>query len=144
MLQILIIFGWLMAFGCLLYLAAESLKIRFSWFRRNRAAGSKTRLFKTIDPFARKRERPAQNIEVEIPPAPHEARGNFPRGIRPLGYVLLIVWEGYWISEVAERFAQSANPLQLPYFFLIFVMVGVPLAAYLVTRRLLRRSVQSL
>ena len=127
--QILIIVGWLFAFGCLLYLAVESLKISIfaAAPKQARTGGDKITL-------AQSRRHLTKRVL------------NFPRGVGPFGYVLLVLWEGYWILDVADRFAKAATPLksQLPYyFFLLFVTVGIPLAAYLAARRLLRRSVSS-
>ena len=57
-----------------------------------------------------------------------------------LGWLLFVLWEGYWFLEIAERFAKSTHPLQLPYVLLFFMVVVIPFAGYLVFRRITRRS----
>src|SRR5262245_36587034 len=54
------------------------------------------------------------------------------------GWLLFILWEAYWLWEIRARFVETGR-LQLPYVFLFFVLVVVPLAWYLFLRRKLRR-----
>jgi hypothetical protein len=51
---------------------------------------------------------------------------------------LFILWEAYWLWEIRARFVETGR-LQLPYVFLFFILVVVPLAWYLFLRRKLRR-----
>jgi hypothetical protein len=55
-----------------------------------------------------------------------------------LGWLLFILWEGYWLLEIREQFV-SIGRLQLPYMFLFLILFVVPLAWYLFLRRKLRR-----
>jgi hypothetical protein len=55
-----------------------------------------------------------------------------------VGWLLFILWEAYWLWEIRARFVESGS-LQLPYMFLFFILVVVPLAWYLFLRRKLRR-----
>ena len=58
-----------------------------------------------------------------------------------LGWLLFVVWEGYWLLEIVEQFSISTKPLQLPYPSLFVVLVVLPLAVYLFfRRRRMRRS----
>ena len=57
-----------------------------------------------------------------------------------LAWLLFVLWEGYWILEIAERFSKSTHPLQLPYVFLFFMAVVVPFVGYLIFRRRMRQS----
>jgi hypothetical protein len=56
------------------------------------------------------------------------------------GWLLLVLWEGYWIWEIIERGRDTQGPLQLPYVFLFFMLVFVPLVIYWVCRRKMRRQ----
>jgi len=56
------------------------------------------------------------------------------------GWLLFILWEGYWIWEIIERGRDTQGPLQLPYVFLFFMLVFVPLVIYWVCRRKMRRQ----
>ena len=55
--------------------------------------------------------------------------------------LLFILWEGYWVLEVYEQYVARGR-LELPYVFLFFMVVVVPLALYSFLRRKLRRSSQ--
>jgi len=55
-----------------------------------------------------------------------------------IGWLLFILWEGYWLWEIRAQYVESGR-LQLPYVFLFFILVVVPLAWYLFLRRKLRR-----
>ena len=58
-----------------------------------------------------------------------------------LGWLLFVPWEAYWLLEIVERFYKTTHPWQLPYVFLFFMLVVVPLAGYLfIRRRIWRRS----
>jgi len=52
--------------------------------------------------------------------------------------LLFILWEGYWVLEVYEQYVARGR-LELPYVFLFFMVVVVPLALYSFLRRKLRR-----
>ena len=56
-----------------------------------------------------------------------------------IGGLLFILWEGYWVLEIREQYVTRGR-LELPYVFLFFMLVGVPLALYLFLRRKLRRT----
>jgi len=53
-------------------------------------------------------------------------------------WLLFILWEGYWVSEIYEQYVARGR-LELPYVFLFFMVVVVPLALYSFLRRRLRR-----
>jgi hypothetical protein len=46
-----------------------------------------------------------------------------------LGWLAFVLWEGYWIWQIVQRFSKT-NLLQLPYVFLFFILVVIPLAVY--------------
>ena len=56
-----------------------------------------------------------------------------------LGWLAFVLWEGYWIWEIAQRYPETKR-LQLPYVFLFFILVVIPLAVYSFIRRRIRRS----
>jgi hypothetical protein len=132
MIQALIILGWLVALGCFVFLVADSLTRRFPRLRRRSSAAEKG---ERKGRFLKWRRRVEVAQEPPLDPATRRLR----RNLKPLWYVLLVLWEGYWIAEVVERFARP-NPFQLPYFFLLVMMVGVPLAVYLLARRRVRAA----
>jgi hypothetical protein len=134
MLQILIIFGWLIAVGCLLLLAKEALRTRFSRSRPSKTPTKKSGIF-------RRRGRFDQSLQDVAGPVPPQTYVRF--GTKAAGYVLLLLWEAFWISEILERSSETAKPLRLPYVFLLIVMVGVPLAAYFAARKILRRRAEA-
>jgi hypothetical protein len=121
MTQVFIILGWLIALGCFVFLVLDSLKRRFPWLRRRKKTALKADATKW-------------RSALDEGPSVDAADRRFRRNMKPLWYVSLVLWEGYWIAEIAERFARP-NPFQLPYFFLLVMMVGVPLAVYLFVRR---------
>jgi membrane protein DedA with SNARE-associated domain len=56
------------------------------------------------------------------------------------GWLAFILWETYWLIEIADQFKKSEHPLQLPYFFLIIVMVVIPYSIFRFSRRRRRPS----
>jgi hypothetical protein len=129
MLQLLTIFGWIIALGCLIYLVAERVKTRPSERRRNKDAKG----------FLRQGTRNTGSVALT---KPNKVSVYRPREFAVFGFVVLFLWEGYWGLEITEYYSRS-NSLRLPYFFLFGMMVGVPLAIYLYSRRVLRRSTYS-
>jgi hypothetical protein len=82
-----------------------------------------------------------------IQPRPAEAAAYAERrqkqNQRLFGWVVFLLWEGYWIVEIVDQFKKSDHPLQLPYFFLFIVMVVIPYSVYRFStrrRRLARRA----
>ena len=51
----------------------------------------------------------------------------------------VILWEVYWGLEIHEQYVGRAGRLALPYGFLFFMTVVLPLTLYLFLRRRLRR-----
>jgi hypothetical protein len=76
-------------------------------------------------------------MEVNVIDEPSEDRWLM---LTILGWLLFVMWERYWLSEIVERFSTSTKPLQLPYPSLFFFLVVVPLAVYLFFRRRRRRQ----
>jgi hypothetical protein len=133
MLPVFLVVGWVIALGCLLFLAAETAGKRLrkaplgKTDSHNRAGWRRH--------FAAKAPPPAFLDTAAAPEA--RASKEERRGLRVLGYAALFVWEIYWLSEVYERLTTSANPWQLPYVMLLIVLVGIPLAVYFLARRML-------
>jgi hypothetical protein len=140
MLQIVILLGWVLALVLVVFLATESLRHR-RWGRQRRKRALRRQLkFKRHHHFDPKRGRWVRNDDGSV--VVDETADDRRLVLILVGCLLLIVWEGYWISEIIERFSRATHPLQLPYGFLLFMLVGVPLAVYLYFRRRLRRSVR--
>lgn len=132
MFQVMIIVGWLIACGCLIYLAVELLRNRLIARRFNKIAAKGTKE-STDSHIDSNRQQSFATIGGGDAPS---ASTNRWRAI--VGYVMLFLWEAFWVSEIFERTSQTSKPLQLPYFFLLGVMVGVPIAVYLLSRWMLR------
>jgi hypothetical protein len=128
-LQLLSIFGWVIAIGCLIYLVAEAIKNWSSGRRRNKEVkGPLRQRVRKADPGA----------VIE----PDTASSGCPRGLIAFGFVMLILWEGYWVLEITDYYSRS-NTLRLPYFFLFVMVVGVPVVVYLLSRRVRRSAIHS-
>ena len=138
MLQIVILLCWVLALGLVVYLATESLRHRLWGRQRRKLAARKLWEFKKHHHFDPKLGRWVRKDDgsVLIDQAGDDRR----LVLVIVGWLLLIVWEGYWILEIVERFSKATHPLQLPYVFLFVMLVGVPLAIYLYVRRRIRRS----
>jgi hypothetical protein len=138
MLQIVILLGWVLALGLVVFLATESFRHRRWGRQRRKRAFRKLRRFKKYHHFDPKLGRWVRNDDGSV--LVDEAGDDRRLVLILVGCLLLIVWEGYWISEIVERFSRATHPLQLPYGFLLLMLVGVPLGVYLYLRRRLRRS----
>lgn len=142
MLQILIIFGWIIACVLLVYLAVDAVKHRLIGQRRVKSTTEKDEGFNKQQDSDKSQH--GTNLDRVVSPVIHHIDSHYyRRGITIMGYLALFLWEIFWFSEISDRFRWTANPFQLPYFFLLTVLVGVPLAVYLVSRRILRRSFPS-
>jgi GT2 family glycosyltransferase len=140
MLQILIIVGWVIAAGLLVYLVPQAARHRLiSRSRKKSTIWNAKELEKHHDPDE-KRQREV-TLDRVTSSATREESYYYRRGVTIIGYLALFLWEGFWISNISDRFKLSTNPFQLPYFFLFVVLVGIPLAVYLFSRRIIRRSI---
>ena len=142
MLYVVIAVAWLVAGGLALYLATHAVKRRLLGRRLRRHESKKVRDFKRRHHFDEHRERWVRNIDgAELA---DDVADDQRFWFVFFGWVLLVLWEAYWFFEIAQRFSETSRPLELPYVFLLFILVGLPLAVYLFFRRRLRRSVRSL
>jgi|SRR6478609_6629008 hypothetical protein len=138
MLQIAFILAWLAALGLMIYLATQALKRRLRGGRRERLESRTIRRFRRRHRFDEQRRRwVRKRDEAIVTSEAHEDRWF---RITVFGWLLFILWEGYWISEIVERARDTKGSLQLPYVFLFFILVVVPLAIYWVGRRKMRRQ----
>jgi len=149
MLNILIIVGWFLAICCMLYLAKELVKDRFRARRERKIAIRNAIRARRREQFMENRRRWTEINTGVIQPRPAEAAASYERrqkqNQRLFGWVVLLLWQGYWIMEIADQFRKSDTPLQLPYFFLFVVMVVIPYTAYWFSSRksrLERRRIQ--
>jgi len=137
MLQIAIILGWIIAFGLMVHLVTQALKHRRLGRKQRKLAFSKIREFRRHHHFDVKRQRWVRNVDgVVIIDEANEDRRFM---LALLWWLLFVLWEGYWLLEIAERFSKTTHPWQLPYVFLFVMLVVVPLAGYLFIRRRIRR-----
>jgi len=145
MLHILIIFAWIVAFGCWAILAWQVAKLQLFDRNQKKASVRKSSGLRKLNPFGESHQDSVRNPGGSVLPGADVAGiGNRRRrGIALFGYFMLFLWEAYWVSEIVERFSRSSNPLQLPYFFLLVVTVGIPLGVYLIARWIIGRPVQS-
>jgi len=134
MLNILIIIGWLLAICLMLYLAKELAKDRFRARRERKLANRNAIRARRREQFMENRRRWAEINTGVIQPRPAEAAAYAERrqnqNQRLFGWVVFLLWEGYWIVEIVDQFKKSDHPLQLPYFFLFIVMVVIPYSVY--------------
>ena len=149
MLNILIIVGWLLAICLMLYLTKELVKDRFHRRRERKLAIRNAIRAKRREQFMENRRRWAEINTGVIQPRPAEAAAYAQRRQKQnqklFGWMVLLLWQGYWIVEILDQFRKSDHPLQLPYFFLFVVMVVIPYSVYWFSTRksrLERRRIQ--
>ena len=149
MLNILIIVGWLLAICCMIYLAKELLRDRIHARRERKIAIRNAIRARRREQFMENRRRWSEINTGVIQPRPAEAAAKLERrqkqNQRLFGWIVLLLWEGYWIVEILDQFRKSDHPLQLPYFFLFVVMVVIPYCIYWFASRksrLERRRIQ--
>lgn len=131
---ILIILGWLIVLGCLFYLAADAGKNRLRERREKKAAARKIQEFKKRHHYDEKRRQWVRKSDGVVLP---DASDDF-RSLTPFGYLALVVWEIFWAAEIAA----TPHLSQIPYLFLLAMMVGVPFAVRGLSRSVLWPSGQ--
>jgi len=142
MLLILILLGWIVALACIVYLATHAIGRRLVGRNRRKLFVRRVREFKRHHSFDEKRQQWVRKLDgVAVVDEASEDRRMM---LVLLGWLLLVMWEVYWIFEIIERVSGNSKPLQLPYFFLFVVLVVIPLAVNMVFRRRMRRSARSL
>jgi hypothetical protein len=118
----------------MLYLAKELVKDRIRARRERKLAVRNAIRAQRREQFMENRRRWAELNTGVIQPRPAEAAAKFERrqkqNQRMFGWMVLLLWQGYWIVEIADQFRKSDTPLQLPYFFLFVVMVVIPYGVY--------------
>ncbi len=139
MLQILIIIGWLLAIACMLYLAKELVKDRLRARSERKQAIKDALRAKRRAQLIENRRRLMQRAGYIVPPRPTAPSADRPLTTKLFGWIALVLWEGYWLIEIADQFKKSEHPLQLPYVFLFVVMVAIPYSIYRFAGRRRRR-----
>lgn len=144
MLNMLIIIGWLLAIGLMLYLAKELVKDRFHRRRERKLAIRNAIRARRREQFMENRRRWAEINTGVIQVRPAEVAAYAERrqtqNQRLFGWVVFLLWQGYWVVEIVDQFRKSDKPLQLPYFFLFIVMVVIPYSVYWFRGRHKRRA----
>jgi hypothetical protein len=135
MLHIVLILGWLIVFGLAVYLATRAVKHRLMGRQRRKFALRKIRDFKRHHHFDEKQQQWVRKDGVVLIDEVSEDRR---LNLVVLGVLLFVLWEGYWIWEIAQRYSET-NRLQLPYVFLFFILVVIPMVVYSFFRRRIRR-----
>ena len=136
MLQIGLVVAWLIALGLAIHLATKAIKARLLGRRQRRQALKTAREFRKNHHFDPKQERWVRNVD-QVALIDHSA-GDRRIFLIFIFWLLFILWEGYWVSEIYEQYVARGR-LELPYVFLFFMVVVVPLALYSFLRRKLRR-----
>jgi len=135
MLYIVIILAWLIALSLAVYLASTAIKRRLSGRKERKRAQKRAKEFRRTHHFDEKRRYWVRNVDqVALNNHSVEDRRIF---LTVVGWLLFILWEGYWVLEIREQYIARGR-LELPYVFLFFIMVVVPLAWYFFLRRKLR------
>jgi hypothetical protein len=135
MLNIVLILAWLVAFGLALNLATRAVKFRLRGRQQRKLAHRKIRDFTRHHRFDERQQRWVRKDGVILVDEVIEDRR---LNLVVLGWLVFVLWEGYWFWEIAQRYSET-NRLQLPYVFLFFILVAIPLAVYLFIRRRIRR-----
>jgi hypothetical protein len=137
MLNIVLILAWLVAFGLALNLATRAVKFRLRGRQQRKLAHRKIRDFTRHHRIDERQQRWVRKDDgvVLVDEVIEDRRLN----LVVLAWLAFVLWEGYWIWEIAQRYSET-NRLQLPYVFLFFILVAIPLAVYLFIRRRIRRS----
>jgi hypothetical protein len=135
MLNIVLILAWLVAFGLALNLATRAVKFRLRGRQQRKLAHRKIRDFTRHHRFDERQQRWVRKDGVVLVDEVIEDRR---LNLVVLGWLVFVLWEGYWFWEIAQRYSET-NRLQLPYVFLFFILVAIPLAVYLFIRRRIRR-----
>jgi hypothetical protein len=136
MMHILLIVGWFLSLGFFIYLAVEMARDRLSERRAKKATARKFREFRKRHHFDEGQQKWVRNVDGVAVSSMTGSGYYYRRGLSIFGILMLVLWELYWGSEVAE----AQNLSQIPHLFLFFVMVGIPLCVYLVSRSMLRHS----
>ena len=136
MLQIGLVIAWLIALGLAIHLATKAIKARLLGRRVRKQARKTAREFIKNHHFDPKQKRWMRNGD-KVALIDHSAddRRIF---LIFIFWLLFILWEGYWVLEIYEQYVARGR-LELPYVFLFFMVVVVPLALYSFVRRKLRR-----
>jgi hypothetical protein len=136
MLQIGLVVAWLIALSLAIHLAIKAIKARLLGRRERRQALKTAREFRKNHHFDPKQKRWVRNVDqVALIDHSAEDRRIF---LIVIGWLLFILWEGYWVLEIREQYVANGR-LDLPYAFLFFMVVAIPFALYLFLRRKLRR-----
>jgi hypothetical protein len=137
MLNIMLILTWIVAFGLAMYLATRAIKFRLRGRQQKKLERRKLRDFKRHHRFDERQHRWVRKDDgvVLVDEVIEDRRLN----LVVLGWLAFVLWEGYWFWEIAQRYFET-NRLELPYMFLFFILVVIPLAVYLFIRRRIRRS----
>ena len=136
MLQIGLVVAWLIALSLAIHLATKAIKARLLGRRQRRQALKTAREFRKNHHFDPKQKHWVRNVD-QVALIDHSA-GDRRIFLIFIFWLLLILWEGYWVSEIYEQYVARGR-LELPYVFLFFMVVVVPLALYSFLRRKLRR-----
>jgi len=138
MLQIGLVVAWLIALILGIHLATTAIKARLLGRRVRKQARKTAREFRKNHHFDPKQKRWVRNVDqVALIDHSAEDRRIF---LLFVFWLLLILWEGYWGLEIYEQYVARAGRLALPYVFLFFMTVVLPLTLYLFLRRKLRRA----
>jgi hypothetical protein len=158
MLYIIIIIGWVITFGCFVYLAPQAIKHRLFYEDQKKVTNKKFLGLRRRHQFDERSQKSVQNLDGAVPPKASEALPKESEALQKASeasvryrrrrvalfeFLMLLLWEAFWISEIAERFSESSKPFQLPYFFLFVVLFGFPLAVHLYLRWIVEHSVHS-
>jgi hypothetical protein len=144
MLYIIIIIGWVITLGCFVYLAPQAIKHRLFYEDQKKVTNKKFWGLRRRHQSDERSQKSVQNLDGAAPPKESEASVRYRRRrVALFEFLMLLLWETFWISEITERFYTSSKPFQLPYFFLFVVLFGFPLAVHLYLRWIVEHSIHS-
>ena len=132
MLYLMVVIAWLVALSLAIYLATTAIQRRLLGRRERKLAQKRAREFRKNHHFDSKLKRWVRNVD-QVALIDHSAEDHriF---IIVVGWLLFVLWESYWVLEIREQYVTRGR-LELPYVFLLFILVGNPFALYLFLRR---------
>jgi hypothetical protein len=128
---LLIILGWLIFVGCTIYLAMDVAKNRLYERRAMKVAAKKIKNFKKHHHYDEKR---GQWVRKRDGVVLADASGDAERHVMPFSYLMLVLWEMFWVVEIV----MAPRLSQIPYLFLLVMMIGVPLTFLMLLRGIQR------
>jgi len=133
--HLLLLAVWFLALGLVAFLALDLVVNRRAERRERKAAGRRLRTFEKYRRSQKIRREQIHKVEG-AGGSPGVVGGSLRLGLVIFGLVVLVLWELYWVSQIAK----ARDPTQLPLLFLFLMMIVIPAIVYIFSRRILWRQ----